>query len=200
VVYPPVDLARFQNRSNPPVEDWFLVVSRLVPHKRVDLAVAASAKAGVKLKVIGDGRSRSELEAMAGPDTQFLGPVDDATLVDHLTRCRALILPAAEDFGMTAVEAQAAGRPVIAYGRGGALESVVEGTTGIFFREPTVESVIAAFEAFGRQDWDPEAACRNAARFGKESFLAAIDEELVLALEQRTRGGSSGTRNGAVEP
>ena len=188
VAYPPVDLTRFAgiDASRRP-EDWFLVVSRLVPHKRVDLAIAACERAGLPLKVIGDGRSRRDLDVLAGPNTTFLGWLDDAELVEHLSRCRALILPAAEDFGMTAVEAQASGRPVIAFGKGGALESVVEHETGVFFREATVESLLAAIGAFGERDWDPEACRTNARRFGTEPFLRAIDEEVALALEQRRR-------------
>jgi glycosyltransferase involved in cell wall biosynthesis len=167
------------------------VVSRLVPHKRVDLAIAASTRTGTKLKVVGDGRARVDLQAMAGPNVEFLGQLDDGTVAKLLARCKALILPAAEDFGMTAVEAQAAGRPVIAYGRGGALESVIEGETGLFFAQPTVDSLVKAMEAFEERDWSPEASRRNAQRFGKEPFLAAIEEEIELALAQRR-----GTRDG----
>ena len=188
VAYPPVDLARFDGHSSGgQPESWFLVVSRLVPHKRVDLAIAACERAGVPLRVIGDGRGRRALEAGAGPNTTFLGWLDDERLVEHLSRCRALILPAAEDFGMTAVEAQAGGRPVIAFGKGGALESVVERKTGLFFREPTVESLVSAIRAFDELDWDGDACRENARRFGKEPFLRAIDEEIALAIEQRRR-------------
>jgi glycosyltransferase involved in cell wall biosynthesis len=188
VAYPPVNLARFEciDRTGSPVE-WFLVVSRLVPHKRVDLAIAACERAGVPLRVVGDGRIRRELESLAGSRTTFLGWLDDGELADNLSRCRALILPAAEDFGMTSVEAQAAGRPVIAFGKGGALESVIENETGLFFRDQTGESLAAAISAFSERDWDRSACRANAQRFGKEPFLRAIDEEVALAVEQRRR-------------
>ena len=186
VAYPPVDVERFGASSSPP-EDWFLVVSRLVPHKRVDLAIDACRLAGVELKVIGDGRSRRELEALGGSNTTFLGIQDDKAVADHLRRCRALILPGAEDFGMTAVEAQAAGRPVIAFGKGGALESVIEGQTGLFFREQTAESLAAAIRDVGARSWDSETCRVNARRFGKEPFLRAIEEEIARALDQRRR-------------
>jgi glycosyltransferase involved in cell wall biosynthesis len=188
VAYPPVDVARFAciDRSRP-AEEWFLVVSRLVPHKRVDLAITACERAGVPLRVVGDGRSRRDLESLAGSRTTFLGWLDDAELADHLSQCRALILPAAEDFGMTSVEAQAAGRPVIAFGKGGALESVIDNETGLFFREQTIESLTAAIAAFIERNWDRSACQANAQRFGKEPFLRAIDEEVALAAEQRYR-------------
>jgi len=186
VAYPPVDITRFARFDRPGLaEEWFLVVSRLVPHKRVDLAITACERAGVPLRVVGDGRSRRELEALAGSRTTFLGWLDDAVLADHLSRCRALIFPAAEDFGMTAVEAQAAGRPVIAFGKGGALESVIENETGLFFREQTIESLAAAIAAFSERDWDRSACQANAQRFGIEPFLRAIDEEVALAVEYR---------------
>lgn len=186
VAYPPVDLDRFATSESEP-EPWFLVVSRLVPHKRVDLAIAACARAGVPLRIVGDGRSRRDLEAQAGPDVTFLGWLDDEALTHHLGRCQGLILPAAEDFGMTAVEAQAAGRPVIAFGKGGALESVIESETGLFFREQSVDALAAAIRVFGERGWVRESCRANARRFGTAPFVRAIEEEVELALEQRRR-------------
>lgn len=183
VIYPPIDIP--PPRPDRPPEEWFLVVSRLVPHKRVDLAVQAATRYGLPLKVVGTGRSERTLRAMAGPSVEFLGRVDDHTVADLMARCRGFILPGAEDFGMTAVEAQAAGRPVIAYGLGGALESVVPGRTGIFFPEQTAESLMDAIRTFETIDWDPATARANAQRFSKERFEREILEEVRAVLLQK---------------
>jgi glycosyltransferase involved in cell wall biosynthesis len=185
VIYPPVDVERFAPpNSPPPPEDWYLTVSRLVPHKRIDLAVAACTQAGLPLKVIGEGRAQPDLRAIAGPSIEFLGRQDDEVVVDHLRRCRAFILPAKEDFGMTAVEAQAAGRPVVAFGAGGALESVVEGETGLFYRDATPESLLAALRASEGISWNVQRIQANARRFGRARFMrefAATVETAVAA-------------------
>lgn len=177
VVYPPVELDRFAPPSGGALdapEPWYLVVSRLVPHKRVDLAVDAFTRGGLPLKVIGDGRAADGLRRRAGPTVELLGRLDDAATADHLRRCRALVLPAAEDFGITAVEAQAAGRPVIAFGAGGALETVVPDETGLFFHEPTVAALIAAVARAEARTWRPDLARANAARFGRARFQAEV--------------------------
>lgn len=182
VVYPPVDVERFHTGPDPAPEPWFLAVSRLVPHKRIDLVVETCSRLGLPLKVIGTGRSLEALRRRAGPTVEFLGYQPDRVVADHLRRCRAFILPAAEDFGITAVEAQAAGRPVIAFGEGGALESVVAWQTGVFFAEQTVETLAAAIAAFERRTWDPRAAREHAARFNRRRFQAEIRREVEAAL------------------
>jgi glycosyltransferase involved in cell wall biosynthesis len=192
VVYPPIDLDRFAVDPTAAPEDWFLIVSRLVPHKWARLAVDAATRANLPLKVIGDGRARPELEALAGPSIEFLGQRGDVDVIHFMRRCRALILPGAEDFGMTAVEAQAVGRPVIAYGKGGALESVVENETGLFFTEQTADSLLAAIERFASMRWDPARARANAEQFGVERFLRELDEEVALAI--------SAVRSAAARP
>jgi glycosyltransferase involved in cell wall biosynthesis len=179
VVYPPIELERFRGDFGEP-EDWFLVVSRLVPHKRIDLAIEACNRLGRRLKVVGDGRDRARLEGMAGTTIEFLGSLGDAATIELYRRCRAFILPGAEDFGMTAIEAQAAGRPVIAYGRGGALESVIEEQTGLFFRESTSESLAEAIERFESVVWRPGLSYRNADRYGRARFIADIEREIAL--------------------
>lgn len=184
VIRPPVDLDRFVPSSLPP-EEWFLVVSRLVPHKRIDLAIDACLRANVPMKIVGDGRSRADLERRAQGRVEFVGAVDDQTLAGYLARCRGLILPGAEDFGMTSVEAQACGRPVIAFGKGGSLESVLDGETGLLFSEQRVESLVDAIERFGAVKWRTERVRGNAERFGRQHFLAAIEEELRAALAER---------------
>lgn len=175
VIHPPIDVDRFQPVEPVPVEDWYLVVSRLVPHKWIDLAVRASTAANVPLKVIGTGRAERELRQMAGPTVEFLGELSDDVVVSYMQRCKALILPGVEDFGMTAVEAQAAGRPVIAAGAGGALETVIDGVTGLHF-EPHNEAGLADLL---RQDhdWDTDAILENASCFRREVF-----EEKMRAL------------------
>ena len=174
VVYPPVATERFRPAAPCPPEDFLLVVSRLVPHKRVDLAVRACTEARLPLKVIGDGRSREELAQLAGPTVELLGPLDDAAVIDLLQRCRALILPAVEDFGMTAVEAQAAGRPVVALAGGGALETVISGATGILFPSPTVDALTAALREAAAIDWDTARIQANAERFNQDRFISGM--------------------------
>lgn len=185
VIYPPVDLP--PPRAAIPPEDWFLVVSRLVPHKRVDLAIQACTRYGIPLKVVGAGRSEAELRAMAGPTVEFLGRVEDADMHDLMTRCKGFILPGSEDFGISAVEAQAAGRPVIAFGGGGARESVVPGETGLFFAERTAESLVTTLRVFDTIDWSPARARTNAERFSKARFQREIMEEARAVLLQKQR-------------
>jgi glycosyltransferase involved in cell wall biosynthesis len=183
VVYPPVNVQRFKgDGSHVDPEPWFLVVSRMVPHKRIDLAVETCTKYGIPLKVIGIGRSLDEIKRKAGPTVEFLGYCADEVISDHLRRCRALILPGAEDFGITAVEAQAAGRPVIAFGAGGALESVIPWETGVFFGQQKPEVLYEAIQAFERRSWDPRRAHINAERFDIPRFQQEIIMEVEAAV------------------
>jgi glycosyltransferase involved in cell wall biosynthesis len=191
VIYPPVDIERFDHGDPGEPEDWFLVVSRLVPHKRVDLAIEACRRRGVGLKVVGEGRALAELRAKAGPTVELLGYQDDATVADLLRRCRALILPAKEDFGITPVEAQAAGRPVIAYGQGGARETVIPGETGLFFDEQTPESLAQALETFESMTWTSARMQQNARRFGRDRFKREIAEVVDEVVTHRFANGES---------
>jgi glycosyltransferase involved in cell wall biosynthesis len=183
VVYPPVEIERFAvaaARVSPNPVNWYVVVSRLVPHKRVDLAIGAFARLGIPLKIVGDGRSAEALRRDAPPNVEFLGRLDDEVTADLIAGSRGLVLPAVEDFGMTSVEAQAAGRPVVALGQGGALESVVPGETGVLFPEPTVDALIEAVRACEDRAWDAARIQQNAARFSVQRFkseMAAIVEE-----------------------
>ena len=169
VIYPPVDVERFTVSDH--CEDFFLIVSRLVAYKRVDLAVRAFTESGRKLVVIGDGPDRSRLESMAGPNVRFLGRATDATVTENMTNCRGFVLPGSEDFGITPVEAQACGKPVIAFREGGALETVIDGRTGVFFDEPTPASLIEALDEFETMTWDRAAIRHNAERFAIERFV-----------------------------
>jgi len=168
LIYPPVRTAEFAVSGQ--VDDYYLVVSRLVPYKRIDLAVQAFNALGRTLLIVGDGRDRAALERLAGPNVHFLGRVSDSEIKRYMARCQALIFPGEEDFGITPLEAQAAGRPVIAYGAGGALETVVEGQTGTFFREPTPESLAAAVASFDPSQCDPAAIRHHAERFDVVRF------------------------------
>ena len=187
VLHPPVDVDRFADGSDLEPNDALLVVSRLVPHKRIDLVVDAATRYELPLVVIGEGRSRHDLERRAGPSVEFRGALPDAAVVAAMRRCRAFVLPAAEDFGITAVEAQAAGRPVIAFGAGGALESVVENETGVFFSEPTVAALLDGVERLAAGRFDPAAARANAARFGRPRFQAAFAAIVEHAWQEHSR-------------
>ena len=183
IIYPPVEVAeRFTPAER--VDDYYLVVSRLVPYKRIDLAVQACTRLGLPLLVAGSGRDRARLEALAGPTVRFLGYVPDADLPDLFARARAFIFPGLEDFGITPVQAQAAGRPVIAYKGGGALDTVVEGKTGAFFAEQTVEALMAALRAFDPADYDPRAIRAHAMRFDAARFHQALGDYVARAWEQ----------------
>jgi glycosyltransferase involved in cell wall biosynthesis len=149
IVYPPVDTARFDPSLDGSHDDYFLIVSRLVPYKRIDLAVRAFTELGLPLWIAGSGRDRASLEAMAGANVRFLGRVPDEDVGRLMARCRAFVFPGLEDFGIAPVQAMAAGRPVIAFAGGGALDYVVEGVTGTFFHDQSPGSLA---DAIGRFD------------------------------------------------
>jgi glycosyltransferase involved in cell wall biosynthesis len=153
-----------------PREDFYLVVSALAPYKRFDLAIAACEKLGRKLIVIGSGQEAKKLKAVAGANTTFLGWQPDEVIRDHYRRCRAVLFPAEEDFGIVPVEAQACGAAVIAFGKGGAVETIRDGVTGLFFAEQTPEAVVEAMERFEKGAFDPAAARANAEPFGLERY------------------------------
>ncbi len=179
VVHPPVDTTRFQ--IAPPQErgDYGILATRLVPYKRVDLAVEAFTRLGKPLKVVGSGRGLQELKQKAGPTIEFLGYVSDAELPGLIARAAMYLMPGEEDFGIAPVEANACGVPVVAYAAGGALDVQVDGQTGCLFREQTVDSLCEAVERAYSIDWDPEVIRRNALRFDVETFKRKI--ELVVA-------------------
>jgi len=172
IIHPPVDTSFYQPAEE--VEDFFLVVSRLIPYKRVDLAVEAFNRLGWPLKIIGEGRDRPRLEGMAKPNIEFLGRISHEAVREHYARCRALVFPGEEDFGMAPIEVQACGRPVIAYRGGGALETVVEGVTGAFFEEQTPDSLLAVLEDFRAEDYDPARIRQQAEGFDVKHFRRAI--------------------------
>jgi len=185
IVYPPVALGDQGGVSER--EPFYLVVSRLVPYKRIDLAVRAFTELGLPLRVAGDGRDRRALERIAGSNVSFLGYVDEATKRRLMQRCRALIFPGEEDFGLTPVEAMAAGAPVIAYSRGGACETLVDGETGVLFKEPTVASLVEAVERFERMAFDRERLVTQARRFEASVFEERMGELLEAAYRRARR-------------
>jgi glycosyltransferase involved in cell wall biosynthesis len=176
VVNPPVDVAHYLTLRRDP-GDFYLAFGRVVPYKRVDLAVAACRRLGRRLVVAGDGRALATVRARADGRAEFPGKVPDAERDRLLQGARALLFPGEEDFGIVPVEAQAAGLPVIAYGLGGARETVLDGSTGVLFGEQTEASLVAAIERFEGLSLREEDARANASRFGRERFreqLAAV--------------------------
>lgn len=170
VVYPPVDVDRFYPYQES--GDYFLIVSALSPFKKIDLAVSAFNKMGKKLVIIGDGAHRESLRALAGPTIELKGRLSDHEVKEYLQGAKALIFPGEEDFGITPVEAMACGKPVIAYKKGGVTESVIDGITGLFFEEQTVESLENAVTRFyeTQHSFDPEIIHERAEEFSRQSF------------------------------
>jgi len=171
VVHCPVDVERFARGADD--GDYLLVVSRLLAYKRIDVAIDACRIAGLRLLVVGDGPARRDLEARAADSrTEFLGNVDDAALRAVMGRARAVIVPGEEDYGLVPLEGNASGRPAIAYGRGGALETIVPGRTGELFYEPTAESLAAVLERFDPGRYDRAVLRAHAESFSPERFKA----------------------------
>lgn len=179
VIYPPVDVGRFSLSDRN--DGGFLVVSALVPYKRVDLAVEAATREQLPLRVIGDGPERNRLEAMAGPTVRFEGWVDDAAIERAYASCQALLFPGEEDFGIVPVEAMACGKPVIAFGRGGAMETVIDGLSGLHFPEQTAASLAEAIGRFAGRRFDAAAIRSHAETFDRaiyrDRMSAFIDEK-----------------------
>lgn len=173
VIHPPVDTARFAGRTRD--AGYFLIVSALVPYKKTDLAVRAFNELRLPLRVIGTGPELAMLQALAGPTVTIEGWCDDATIADAYAECRALVFPGEEDFGIVPVEAMAAGRPVIAFGRGGALDTVLPGVSGLLFPEQTTASLIAAVRSFRDDDFDAAAIRSHALRFDRSVYAREMD-------------------------
>lgn len=179
VIYPPVAVDRFCWQQ--PRDDFYLTVSRCVPYKRVDLTVEAFNRLGLPLVVIGDGPALAELQRAAKPNITFLRNPTDAVVSDHMARCRGFIFPAEEDFGITVVEAQAAGAPVIAYGRGGCVETVQPGKTGLLFSQQTVDHVVQAVQHFAQHgvEFGAEAIRHHAETFSEARFRQELTTYLA---------------------
>ena len=174
VINPPVDTSRFQISDE--VGDYYLLVSRLRPYKKVDLAITAFNNLKIPLKIIGTGEEEKKLRKMAGPNIEFLGAISDDRIRDYYSKCKAFINPQEEDFGIAAVEAMASGRPVIAFQSGGATESIIEGKTGVFFDEQSWEALADAVLRFKPQDYNPEEIRQHAQKFEVGEFKRKIKE------------------------
>lgn len=182
VIYPPVRTSMFKKSVQQ--EDYYLVVSRLVPYKRVDLVVEAFTKMGLPLVVIGGGSQYKDIAAKAGPNVKMLGRVGDDVVLHHMERCRAFLFPGEEDFGITPIEAEACGKPVIAYGKGGALETIVEDKTGVFFYEQTLEAVIGAVRRFEGMTFDADEIRAQAEKFSEERFRRELHDFIYAEYER----------------
>jgi glycosyltransferase involved in cell wall biosynthesis len=170
VIHPPINVRRF--RPSGEQEDYYLILARLVSYKRIDLAIEAFNRMGRKLLIVGAGPDRARLEQLAASNITFAGRLPDAQVEHFAARCRALIFPGEEDFGMVPLEIAAAGRPTIAFHAGGATETIVQGKTGVFFHEPSPESLIDAVERFEKMRWSPEILRRHAENFTVDAFRA----------------------------
>jgi len=172
VIYPPLRVADFYLADK--IEDYYLIVSRLRPYKKVDLAIEAFNNLKLPLKIIGSGTELKKLKKIAHSNIEFLGEVPDRVRNHYLSHCKAFIYPQIEDFGISALEAMASGRPVIAYGRGGALETVVENKTGVFFQEQTWESLAHKILRFDANKFNPKIIREHAKNFDEAKFKQKI--------------------------
>lgn len=170
VIYPPVDTQNFYPSEKKTKGNYFLIVSRLVPYKKIDLAVSAFNQLKIPLKIVGTGNEMERLKTIAASNIEFLGQLTDQELLSYYQNCRALIFPQQEDFGLVPLEAQACGRPVIAYGAGGALETVVEGKTGTFFKPQKAKALIEKIKSFKEKNYKPQDCRTNAEKFDKIIF------------------------------
>jgi len=201
VIYPPVDVSA--GHLSERVDDYYLVVSRLIGYKRVDLAIEACNRLNRRLRVVGDGDQYKYLRKLAGPSITFLGRLDDEGVRENYAHCRALLFPGDEDFGIVPVEAQSFGRPVVAYGRGGALETVqglmagdrsnVERATGVFFAEQTNDSLVGALEFFESIEtfFSPSFIRQSVERFDASNFKSEMSRFINQNLEHWRSSHSS---------
>jgi glycosyltransferase involved in cell wall biosynthesis len=185
VIHPPVDTTAFSISAASELGDSYLMAGELVRYKRPDLAVRAFNDMGLNLVVIGGGEMFDEIRRIAGPTVTVMGPQPFDVLKRHYARCRALIFPGEEDFGMVPVEAMASGRPVVAFGRGGATETVVEGLTGTFFTEQTGEAISAAVRRLADMKIDSDKIAAHADQFSREQFLRKMRGHIDGLLAKR---------------
>ena len=170
VIHPPVRVTDFAPAPPGEVGDHLLLVSRLAPYKRIDLAIRACNRLRLPLRIVGSGRAEADLRAIAGPTIQFAGRIGEERLRRELATCRAVLFPGEEDFGLVPIEAQASGRPVLAFAGGGALETIRAGETGEFFDQPTTGALIGALEKFDAASYDPALLVENAQGYSHQRF------------------------------
>ena len=175
VIYPPVEVQRFSISDSP--KDYFLCAGQITPYKKVDLAVAACTRLNLPLLVVGEGAS-AQLKRSAGPTVKFIEQATNTEMETYLRECRALLYPGVEDFGIVPLEAMASGRPVIAFGRGGALETVAEGKTGLFFKEQTIDSLVETLKSFEARasSFSPAEIRAHALRFESSRFRCELQQ------------------------
>lgn len=186
IIFPPVEIERFQKKTshfrmaikNLPVGEYFLIVSRLVPYKNIDLAINAFNKLKLPLVIVGMGSEYAKLSKISEDNIRLFGPATEDELVGLYKSCKAFVLPQDEDFGIAAVEAQASGKPVIAYKGGGALDTIIEGKTGIFFQKQDIQSIINAVVLFNKTKFNPQDSIQNAKRFSTLVFKDKIMAEV----------------------
>jgi glycosyltransferase involved in cell wall biosynthesis len=198
VIPPPVEASRFPATPATEIADYFLALGRFIPYKRFDLAIEACNRLQLPLVVIGKGRDEERLKRIAGPTIRFLGRLSDEEVIHYYRHCRAFLFPGDEDFGITPLEAQAAGRPVIAYGAGGALASVVDGVTGLFFREQTVESLVEVLATFNERNFDSDAIRNHALEFDTPRFQRRIMQFIEARMNAEQTKETSTSMNGLL--
>jgi glycosyltransferase involved in cell wall biosynthesis len=174
VIYPPVEASRF--KASTMHDGYFLIVSALVPYKRIDIAVEAFNELGEKLIIVGIGSETEKLKRITKPNIEFLGWASDEKIAEYYSGCRALIFPGEEDFGIVPLEAMASGKPVIAFAKGGALETVAENQTGIFFKHQTKKSLIDAVKRFDLKKFNANNIHQHALKFDREIFRKRLKE------------------------
>lgn len=188
IIYPPVDIGRFRGVQLPKTRNYFLAVGRLIPYKRFDLLVDASNELGIPLIIAGTGKELDSLKKRAGRFVTFTGHIKDEELGHLYAGARALLFPQEEDFGITPLEAMACGTPVIAYSRGGALETINPGITGLFFEQQAVESLKKALLEFEAFKWDRATIRAHAAKFDRPIFERSIKEFIEEEWGKWTQG------------
>jgi glycosyltransferase involved in cell wall biosynthesis len=188
VIYPPVDTDAFSIAAPSEIADYYLMAGELVSYKRPDLAVRAFNEMKLKLVVIGGGEMLDQVRRLAGPTVQVLGSQPFDVLKRHYARCRALVFPGEEDFGMVPVEAMASGRPVVAFGRGGTTETVLDGVSGVFFAEQTVEAISDAVKRLSAMEIDPQRIATHASQFSRDRFFQKMRAHIDELLAQRRNG------------
>ncbi|AIQ33979.1 MULTISPECIES: glycosyltransferase [Paenibacillus] len=187
VIFPPINTARFTSSSS--IGDYYLIVSRLVSYKRIDLAVEAFNRNGLKLYIVGDGPDRKRLEGMAKDNVSFLGRLEDEQVTGMMAQCRAFIFPGEEDFGITPLEANAAGRPVIAYQAGGALDTIIPYVNGVFFQHQEVEDLLKAIYEVESYAWDIDQIMEHARKFDEQAFMVKFKQYVEQAYVNFLKGG-----------
>jgi glycosyltransferase involved in cell wall biosynthesis len=185
VIHPPVDTDAFSIATPSDLDDYYLMAGELVSYKRPDLAVRAFNEMKLKLVVIGGGEMLDEIRSLAGHTVTVLGSQPFDVLKQHYARCRALIFPGEEDFGMVPVEAMASGRPVVAFGRGGATETVAKGVSGVFFAEQSVEAISSAVRSLEDIEFDPEKIVAHARQFGRDQFFQKMRAHIDRLVENK---------------